>query len=98
MVSLKVLGRKKFNNNLLFLYKINKGFFEKKICLNFNINKLSKNKIKLISLLKKSNLINFLIIKNKYNILFRKINNFKLKNSYIKIFLKYFENKPIYIF
>ena len=85
----KVLGKKdNYKNKILILYKINRGYFEKK-----NFFKLNS-----ILLLKKLNLINFHVNINKYNILLRKKEKYYFNYDYFKIFLKYFENKPIYIF
>lgn len=88
MVFLKVLGKKNnCKNKMLILYKINKGYFEKKNFLKVNLIKLSNNQINSILLLKKLNLINFHININKYNILLKK----KKKNYFlIMIILKYF--------
>lgn len=98
MVFLKVLGNKyNYKNKISILYKINKGYFEKKNILKLNLILLSNNKINLILLLKKLNLINFHVNINKYNITIKK-KNLHLNYNYLKIFLKYFENKPIYIF
>jgi hypothetical protein len=97
MAFLKVLGKKKnFKKNISILYKINQGFFEKKIYIKLNILLLSKKKNNLILLLKKLNLINFFNNNIKFNIFFK--SKYKLKNNYNKIFLKYFENKPFFIF
>lgn len=99
MVFLKVLGKKNnCKNKMLILYKINKGYFEKKNFLKVNLIKLSNNQINSILLLKKLNLINFHININKYNILLKKKKKLFFNYDYFKIFLKYFENKPIYIF
>ena len=81
MVFLKVLGSKS-KNKISILYKINKGYFEKKI--------------NLILLLKKLNMINFFNNSIKFFFFFDKTK--KNSNHYNKIFLKYFENKPFYIF
>jgi len=63
MVFLKVLGNhNNYKNKISIFYKINQGYFEKKLSLN--LKNLSK----------------------------------KNSNHYNKIFLKYFENKPFYIF
>ena len=93
MVFLKVLGSKS-KNKIFILHKINKGYFEKKI--NLNLKNLSKKKINLILLLKKLNMINFFNNNIKFIFFFDKKN--KINNHYNKIFLKYFENKPFYIF
>lgn len=99
MVFLKVLGKENdYKNKISILYKINKGYFEKKNILKFNLIQLSNNKINFILLLKKLNLINFHINLNKYNILLKNKKKIYINNNYFKIFLKYFENKPIYIF
>lgn len=102
MVFLKALGKKKLNykKKLTILYKIHQGYFEKKN--NIKINNfilLSKKKMNLILFLKKSNIINFFKNKNKFTILFKnKINKNIISNNYNNIFLKYFENKPLFIF
>lgn len=96
---LKVLGKKNnYKNKISILYKINKGYLEKKNYLKINLILLSNDKINLILFLKKLNLINFHININKYIILLKKKKNLNLNNNYLKIFLRYFENKPIYIF
>ena len=97
MAFLKVLGKKKnYKKQLSILYKIHKGYFVKKIYINLNLLLLSKKKYNLILLLKKLNLINFFNNKIKFNIILKNKNNYN--NNYNKIFLKYFENKPFYIF
>lgn len=102
MVFLKVLGKKKLNykKKLAILYKIHQGYFEKKN--NIKINNfilLSKQKMNLILFLKKSNIIHFFKNNNKFKILFKnKIKKNIIINNYNNIFLKYFENKPLFIF
>jgi hypothetical protein len=79
MAFLKVLGKKKnYKKQLSILYKIHKGYFEKKIYINLNLLLLSKKKYNLILLLKKLNLINF------FN------NKIKIKIIIIIIIIKFF--------
>ena len=95
MAFLKVLGNNKnYKNKISILYKINQGYFEKKLSLN--LKNLSKQKKNLILLLKKLNMINFFNNNIKFFFCFDKKK--KKNNHYNKIFLKYFENKPFYIF
>jgi hypothetical protein len=97
MVFLKVLGKQKnYKKQISILYKIHKGYFEKKVYINLNFLVLSKKKYNLILLLKKLNLINFFNNKIKFSIILKNKNNYNI--NYNKIFLKYFENKPFYIF
>ena len=95
MAFLKVLGNNKnYKNKISILYKINQGYFEKK--LNLNLKNLSNQKKKLILLLKKLNMINFFNNNIKFFFVYKKKK--KNNNYYNEIFLKYFENKPFYIF
>lgn len=99
MVFLKVLGKKNLKNELFILYKIHQGYLEKKNILKINTSYISNRQKNIVLFLKKLNFINFFYINDKYNIYVKnhRIKKFKTTN-YNKIFLKYFENKPIYIF
>jgi hypothetical protein len=98
MVFLKVLGKKNFRNKISILNKINKGYFDKKKNIIFNYSLISKQKLNLIIFLKKSNLINFFKNTMKFDISFNSLNIKSNINNYNKIFLKYFENKPFFLF
>lgn len=97
MVFLKVRGKKNLKNKLSILYKIHQGYLEKKNILKLHTYNVSNKKKNIILFFKKLNLINFFYINNKFNIYIKNYKN-KKSNNYNKIFLKYFENKPIYIF
>lgn len=98
MVFIKILGNNfqklKINKNYIKNYNILKlGFLKKKKIIKKNI--FLKKEIKFILKLKKMNFISFYILNN------MKFNFFKLTkklNIYINIFLKYFENKPLFFF
>jgi len=98
MVFIKVVGNYKLkkNKNNLLIYKFNEGFKIKKQLINIKINLLSKKKLNLIFFLIKLNLI-FIKKKIKFNFFFD--NKFIYnKNIYFQIFIKYFENKPLFIY
>lgn len=82
------------NKDYINNYNIIKlGFLKKKKIIKKNI--FFKKEIKFILKLKKMNFISFYILNNmKFNF----FNLTKKLNIYINIFLKYFENKPLFFF
>lgn len=82
------------NKDYINNYNIIKlGFLKKKKIIKKNI--FLKKEIKFILKLKKMNFISFYILNNmKFNF----FNLTKKLNIYINIFLKYFENKPLFFF
>lgn len=87
---LKQVGKKE----KILINKLNLGYINKLLSLNFNKYYFSNSEKNYIKYLKSQNILNFCNLKKyELNISLKKKNYLKYKN--FKIFLKYFENKTI---